>query len=114
MPTPRRSSAVSNPAEVSLARWPLERGKELKGRCIFELGDVIAARCDVIGSTILINAQRAACTVLVSGCNGAMAQGGLKKKSEKFSITSKPKSKVSKQKKPLGPRKGGKVLAWWY
>lgn len=38
--------------------------------------------------------------------SGAMAQGGLKKRSEKFSLASKPKS--SKRERPLGPRKGGK------
>lgn len=29
-----RSSALSKPADISLAWWPVERGNELKGRCI--------------------------------------------------------------------------------
>lgn len=40
-----------------------------------------------------------------------MAQGGLKKRSDKFSATSS-KRKFNNQKKsrPLGPRKGGKLI----
>lgn len=45
------------------------------------------------------------------GDNGIMAQGGLKKKSEKFSFVSKSaKAKSAKHSKPLGPKKGGIVL----
>lgn len=32
--TSLRSSALSKPADISLAWWPVERGNELKGRCI--------------------------------------------------------------------------------
>ena len=40
-----------------------------------------------------------------------MAQGGLKKGSDKFSgVSSKGKSKASKKSKPLGPRKGGELI----
>ena len=41
--------------------------------------------------------------------DGSMAQGGLKKRSEKFSVASKSaKAKSSKHNKPLGPKKGGR------
>lgn len=62
---------------------------------------------------VLVNAHlvpQARKTDACDGDNGSMAQGGLKKKSEKFSFVSKSaKEKSVKHSKPLGPKKGGEV-----
>ena len=100
--TSLRSSALSKPADINLAWWPVERGNELKGRCIpRSTCRLIFPPCTASASAlVLIDTHH-------SRYDGSMAQGGLKKKSDKFSIASK--SKAAKQSKPLGPKKGGRI-----
>ena len=89
-----RSSTVSNPEEESFTRHPLLRGRELTARCISQL--LTHGHHAPPTWVILINAHHA----------GGMAQGVLKKRSDKFAVA---KSKSSRKNKPLGPKKGGNV-----
>jgi len=95
-PMSLRSSTVSNPEEASFTRHPLLRGRELTARCIPGPAACTHGHHAPPTWVILINAHHA----------GGMAQGGLKKRSDKFAVA---KSKSSRKNKPLGPKKGGNV-----
>lgn len=77
---------------------------------MFCICSIFPPAVEVLVDAHLVPQARKTDACACDGDNGSMAQGGLKKKSEKFSFVSmSAKEKSVKHSKPLGPKKGGEV-----